>query len=119
MKIIGIDQERSSPADGMGERYLELDGYPPGEWPQFFDEVHANFFSTSKRRARVDGKYLVVNCPLDEIQHQINELKTQVIKANKQHEEYLIQRQRDQDAYEAALKEQKNKAQDVFKKLDF
>ncbi|AEF45930.1 hypothetical protein SerAS12_2811 [Serratia sp. AS12] len=119
MKIIGIDSDRSSTDEGMGERYLELDNHPPRDWLPFFEQTHKNYFSMSKRRARIEGNYLVVNCPLVELQSQINALKEQLVMATRNYEEHILQEKIVLDAQETALKEQEKKAQDVFKKLDF
>lgn len=119
MKIIGIDSNRSSTEQGMGDRYLQLDRYPAPGWDPFFNEVHTHNMSMSKRRVRVEGNYLVVNCALDEIQNQIKELQEQILEATKNFTEYDAQSKREVEAKEAALKEQRKEADNVFNKLKF
>ncbi|XGJ93509.1 hypothetical protein AB6T09_10900 [Serratia marcescens] len=119
MKIINIDTNMSSVEKGMGDRYLVLDQKPSYDWIQFFEQAHKEYFSMSKRRAKIQGQYLVVNCPLDEIQNQINQLQEQLATATRDYNAYVVQKNQDFKAQEAALKQKKNDAEDIFKNLDF
>ncbi|WP_447870465.1 hypothetical protein [Serratia fonticola] len=119
MKIIGITSHRSSKVQGMGDRYLQLESHPEPGWVNFFNDTYSNYFSTSKRRARIEGDQLVINCTLDEIQSQIIVMQEQLLRATNRFNQNEIQLKLESEAQEAALKEQEDIANNVFNNLKF
>lgn len=103
----------------MGDRYLQLEYYPDPDWNHFFNEVYSNYLSTNKRHARIEGDHLVVRCMLDEIQNQIRALQEPLLQATKRFDDYKNELRLQVEAQEAALKEQEDKANDVFNNLKF
>ncbi|KHT34403.1 hypothetical protein [Pectobacterium carotovorum] len=119
MKIIGIDRELSSEDEGMGDRYFILEDDPPLYWPQFFDIVHKEFFSMQKRRARIEGKNVIVCCLRDELQQQLNDLKVQCAQASKEAANYAAELEAERNAQEVHLAAQRKAADDDYDKLKF
>ncbi|WP_313140301.1 hypothetical protein [Leclercia sp.] len=119
MKVINVNARLSSTSEFMGDRYLEVDGKISPNWAHFFDSAHANSWHNMKRSVRVEGNYIVVNCPLEELQTQINEIQNHCAQADRDlaawnAEQLSIQQQQQQETDEA-----EKKANAVFKNLKF
>ena len=119
MKIIDIDRKMTKTEDGMVERYLELDGIPPPGWADIFENIHRNDMDMQKRRISVSNKWIVVICPLEEIQRQIVALNRLCELADREYIEIHEQR----NAAKQAAADQKakvdKKANDFFDGLKF
>ncbi|YCH28977.1 hypothetical protein M1D48_12250 [Erwinia sp. D4-22] len=119
MKITGIDKEFSSKDLGFGDRYLVLDSPPGRTWINLFQEAYANYFSPNKKNAFIKNGYLVVQCPADELQEQINILNKIVRSADEKIN--AIKLRAEQEAQERARldAEMRKKADDVYDNLKF
>lgn len=119
MKIIGIDKEASSTEEGMGDRYLILEDYPPAYWGEFFSSIHSEFFSMQKRRARLEGNYIVVTCLRSELQAQINDLNVQCKQATEATCAYVEKLRAQQAERDEQLHAQRKAADNDFDNLKF
>ncbi len=72
MKIIGISKERSTFGAGIGKKYLQLSELPSVSWTRECKRVHDSTVSPKKRKLIHYEVYLIVECPDDEIQVQID-----------------------------------------------
>ncbi|WP_052206079.1 MULTISPECIES: hypothetical protein [Pantoea] len=91
MKLVGIDKLLSSTENGLAQRYLVLDYVPNNYWADMFLKLHKNSISPEKREVSLRGKYVIVECLVEEIQGQVNflnklceEAEIQLIKAHDQ-----------------------------------
>jgi len=119
MRIIGIDQEMSSTNAQMGARYFQLDGVPDARWAEGFMQCHRQEFDMMKRAVTVQNTWVIVECPFDEMQHQINFLNSICDKVNAA---IIADEQKAQEAQlqEKISEEEKRKvAQAHFSKLKF
>lgn len=119
MKIVDIDRGMTSPEDGMQERFLKLDSIPTQEWGNLFEAIHKQDTDMQKRRVYVRNEWLVVTCPLEEIQRQVKTLNRLCTLTDEELKK--IQQQR-AAAKEAASEEQarRNKiGNDIFDNLNF
>lgn len=116
IKIIGADSELTNVPDAsrpmMYDVYLKLSGDPPHEWVQAFDQSRQHRLYMKKRRARIEGEYLVIHSPLDEIEkYHKPELVAVTVQLNqdyRQHAARMAVRQK-QIAEEQAAADQKKK----------
>lgn len=95
LRITGIDEARTQPVEfgsAMYEIYLKLSGHPSPDWRRAFDERRKFPRHSMWRNAWIDGDYIVVNCPLDELKaHHLDDLKEDVEVANQQAAAYKAQ----------------------------
>lgn len=123
IQIIGVDKRRThnpDPRKAMFNVYLELSDSPPNGWDQFFVQERSFPRHTSWRRAWLEGRYIVVHCPIDEVgRHHLPDLKQDVANANRKYREalaeHLQQVARDQERRRAE-EEERNRQLDS---LDF
>lgn len=119
MKIVNIDMELSSTEMGADSRYLILESVPNLKWINMFRHIHNNLKDPAKRTIDISGKNIIVICPMDEIQYQIDTLNSlcrqtddQIIAA---HEESL----RREKERVRLIEEKKQAAREEFGKLKF
>ena len=123
LQIVGVDKERThnpDPRKAMYNVYLELSASPPSGWDQFFAQERSFPRHTMWRRAWLEGRYIVVHCPIDELEEQhLSDLKQDVANANRNYREayakHLRQVEREQER-ERAEEEERNRQLDS---LDF
>ena len=73
--------------------YLRLSQTPPPIWQTYFKESRKVSRHPHWRRAWVDRKYIIVECPPAEIEtHHLNDLKQDIATANEHYRKYLGQR---------------------------
>ncbi|MEP8837745.1 hypothetical protein ABKV41_16345 (plasmid) [Enterobacter roggenkampii] len=119
MKIIDIERELSSSNPDFGARYLILDSVPHQNWINLFEATHRQTFDMMKRAIRIQGNYLIVECPMQELQYQIKSLNELCSKTDSSLQ--AIQEREKQEREESQLRaeaEQK-KANDSYDKLKF
>lgn len=70
ISIVGIDKNKISKPDlhkDLYNIYFELSAHPQKLWKEIFDSVWKNAFYLMKRKAWIEGKYLVIYASTDEI----------------------------------------------------
>lgn len=119
MKITSIDMNLSSPEQGIATRYLVLDFAPNLNWQKVFNQLHKNSTDAGKREVQVAGNNVIVNCCMDELQHQIDSLNELCRQTDAQilaaHEEAL---QKEQERVRQ-IEEKRRLAKEEFGKLKF
>jgi len=83
MKVIDIDRDKSSLYEHMGDRYLIVDEPITSVWTDFFEQAHCDCIRFVRRDVRVEGQNIVVNCPLSELQAQIEMIQKNCSSADK------------------------------------
>lgn len=119
MKIIKIDMDLSSPEMGVGSRYLVLDRVPNLQWQTVFKELHRQLMDTSKRAVELAGDHLIVNCPMEEIQHQIDTLNSLCKQTDDQISAAHEEAQRREQERVRQAEEKRKAAKEEFRKLKF
>lgn len=123
IRIVGVDKKRTNNPDtrkAMFDVYLELSASPPHEWNQLFAYERSFARHTMWRTAQLEGSYIVVHCPIDEVsKYHLPDLKQDVANVNQKYREALkkhfqqIEREKQQQIIE---EEQRNRELD---RLDF
>jgi hypothetical protein len=120
--MVGVDKNRTqnpNPNKLLYDVYLEMSTTPPSMWANILEEEHRFPRISLWRRARVEGKYIVVHCPLNEVADHLEYLKEDVKNANIKYLEWLekeLARQRDLAERKANEEKRKN---DLLDSLDF
>ncbi|ANI82402.1 hypothetical protein [Kosakonia oryzae] len=119
MKIIGINQEISSTSPNMGERYFELDGIPDRGWQDVFLALHRQSMDMMKRNVRLQNNWVVVQCPFEEMQHQIDSLNEICKKATEEIEAAKVRAEEAELKRQELEQEKRENAIAHFNKLKF
>ena len=119
MKIISIDMNASSPEQGLATRRLILDNMASVEWKTLFENIHRNRVDFHKREVSIAGKEIMVNCCMDEIQHQIDSLNAICKEADDQLLAAHAQAQAAEQERVRMQEEKRRAAHEQFGKLKF
>lgn len=96
--ITGADESlshRPDPNKGLYDVYLTLSASPPVVWAQLFQQDWDTQFYSMRRRASVEGAYVVIRCAPEELnQHHLPRLKESVARSNARYREHLQHRAR-------------------------
>ena len=123
IRIIGVDKDRTynpDPRKAMFDVYLELSTIPPTNWYQFFDRERSFARHNMWRNAYLDGRYIVVHCPLDEVgKYHLRDLKEDVANANQKYRQAIAahQQQVERELERQRIEEQARN--EVLDALDF
>lgn len=119
MKIVGINKDISSFENGMGDRFLILDNVADAEFIHIFNDLHKRNMALNKRAVSLSGRQLIVKCPMDEIQSQVELINTIFMQTDR----YISDAQEKQRiAHEEKIRivqEKRAAAQSEFDKLKF
>ena len=123
IRIVDFDEELSynpDPSRDLYEMYVELSDTPPAEWQRIFDAEWEHQLYSMRRRARIEGKHVVIRCVPEEVeQHHLPKLKESVKSSNVKYREYL-ERVAENQAREEHEKEAEAQRLRVIKdRLDF
>lgn len=114
VRISSIDKNRVYNPDEKKQLYnvyFSLSATPPSEWVQIFEEERRFPRHGRWRHAWVEGRDIVVHCPLDEVKLHSEDIKQDVANTNQKYREYL---------HQLALQEEKERKRkgDEEKKID-
>ena len=90
--FIGVDNVRTHKSNFEKPSYnvyFELSKAPASEWSQIFEEDHLAKQATLRRVCWIDGRYIVIECLINEIVDIIEDVKKEVAKTNHKYLEYL------------------------------
>ena len=123
LRIVAVDKNRTHNPDAskaLYNVYLQLSADPPENWDDVFDEQRRFPRHSMWRRAWIEGGFIVVHCPLEELQpYHLADLKEDVAETNKKYRALLEQaRKRQARAQQLADEEQRRKEQ-ALGSLDF
>jgi hypothetical protein len=116
LHIIGVDKEQTfnpDPRKAMFNVYLELSSMPPSGWDQLFAQERSFPRHTMWRRAWLEGRYIVIHCPINEVgKHHLADLKQDVASTNRKYREvlakHLLQVAREQERQRIEEQERNN-----------
>ena len=85
IRIECIDESRFNRIDSVIlEFYVQLSESPSEEWIECFKKALRESFDSMKRKMRISGEYVIIECPEDELEkHQIPALEGYIETANK------------------------------------
>jgi hypothetical protein len=84
VRLVTDKTRKAFDSDVIYHVYFELSEYPPGEWRSLFERAWKKL--DASREASIDGIFLVVHCPLDEIgPTQLPALKDVVVATNEEY----------------------------------
>ena len=119
MKIIDIQRELSSSNPDFGARYLILDSVPFQNWIQLFEATHRQTFDMMKRSISIQGIYLIVECPMEELQYQIKTLNEICSKTDSALQEIKDRETKEREESNLRAEAERKKANDSFDNLKF
>lgn len=123
ISIVGVDKDRThnpDPRKAMFNVYLELSASPPNDWDQLFAQERSFPRHTMWRRAHLEGRYIVVHCPIDEVgKHHLNDLKQDVANANHKYREALAKHLQQLERKKELQRQEEEKRNDALDSLDF
>lgn len=119
MKIIDIDRDLSSLEEGRGFRYLVLDMVPNVQWTNHFLDNHKTSMDLVKRPVSIRGNNILVECCMDEIQHQIDTLNALCKTTDDQIQSALEESYRAEQERVRQHEEKRKSANKEFGKLKF
>lgn len=121
--ITGVDEARtvvSIPGTAIYDVHLKLSANPPSAWGALFAKAREFPRHSLWRKARVAGSFIIVECPLKELEaYHLRDVKQDVETANTEYR-LLIARQAERDAAEKkASTEERASVRDALGKLKF
>jgi hypothetical protein len=100
--------------------YLTLSETPHDVWCKIFDAERQFPRHSMWRRAGIERNFIVVDCVPEEIeQYHLRDLKEDVSNTNAKFRQFLAQQQREQEAAEQAAKQERERIEEVSKRLKF
>jgi hypothetical protein len=94
--IVTLDEKCShkpDPDKTLYQVYLVLSASPPSEWQHLFDEVRQFPRHIQWRQAWIEGQYLLIRCPLEELEtHHLQDLKADLQTTNTRYRQLLLER---------------------------
>ena len=96
LRLVAADKARTyqpSLDRSFFQVYFELSDYAPPAWATLFEALHRPPRDLRWRRAWVEGRFVVLVCPLEEVPLQLRFLKEDVASANAAYRHALIETQ--------------------------
>ncbi|PJZ59686.1 toll/interleukin-1 receptor domain-containing protein [Leptospira adleri] len=122
LSLIGVDKQKtqiSRPGTSMYNVYLELSFAPPQKWSEVFESERRFPRHSMWRNAMIRGKYIIVECPLDELEkYHLRDIKEDISNSNAKYRGILFQEQQSKLRLEEELKKQTEKKNDILDNLN-
>lgn len=124
IEITGVDEKETLRHQGatpaMYWVHLKLSARPPPDWVKIFDGERSFPRHTMWREAKVQGQYIAVHCPIDEIeQYHKRDLLEDVKNTNLKYREFTEKVRRRQEEERAKAAAAQKSASDALKKIKF
>ena len=98
--------------------YFELSGNPPSGWREIFGKEWKNL--NPKQEAGIDGKFLVMHCPLQEIAStHLPALKKAVELTNTAHKQFAREQVTEEERKADVWKQERKSVEDMARLLEF
>lgn len=92
VEIKELDEKEThnpNPSKQIYSVYFTLTSSPPPEWIALFNESRRFVRHSRWRRMHIEGTWLVIACPLEEAQFQVDDAKQDITSANRQYRDQL------------------------------
>ena len=99
------------------QAYFEVSQTPPSAWRGIFGREWNDLNPT--QRASIDGRYLVLHCPLLKIVLLLPVLKRAVSATNEAYKRYVQEQIAEQDYHGEAREEERQTLEDIARSLNF
>ena len=123
IKIIGMDDATSRPRDpnsAIVNVAFQLSAAAPSEWANYFNQTWQQHIYMMKRRARVFGRTLEIECVPSEIEKDhLPELKKIIAETNQAYGKYADTQARQREAEAARNAATAQELKDVKNRLKF
>lgn len=125
IKIVDLDQDRTYNPDTsrlLYNVYFKLSTSPPPAWQEIFDAERRSqrHRHSMLRRAWIEGSYIVVHAPLEEIEeYHLPDLKEDVKNTNLKYREYLTQKAKLEAQQQVHQKQEQKKISSLRDNLRF
>jgi len=123
IRIVSLEEEMmvESPNDrALFHIYLRLSQTPPPLWQHHFRESRKVSRHPHWRQAWLDRKYIVVECPVHEIEtYHLNDLKQDIAHANRQYRSHLERQAALEHQKEKATHQEREKLRELKDRLNF
>ena len=118
INIIGVDKQKTQPSSDspfLFNVHFELTNNPPKKWTEIFNGER-NFPRHSMwRRAYISGKYVIVDCPLEELEkYHIKDIKEDIQNTNTKYRGVIFQEQQSKLRIEEEIKKQKEMKNNIL-----
>lgn len=122
LNLIGVDKQKtqmSRPGTTMYNVFLELSVTPPLKWADLFTNERAFPRHSMWRKAIISGKYVLIECPLDELERfHLKDIKEDIANTNSKYKAMVVQEQQAKLRLEEEIKKQTEKKNDILDKLN-
>jgi hypothetical protein len=123
IRLVGLEEEMtvvSPERPPLSWIFLRLSHTPIPLWQSYFKEVRAIARHPRWRRAWVDRRFIVVECPPEEIEtHHLRDLKQDVAQVNERCRKYLESRAAGRLPEDPSAHEAQAKLRDIKGRLNF
>lgn len=123
IRLIGVDKARTripDPSKTLYNVYFELSAKPPTDWIEIFNAERSLTLHNMRREAWVEGRYIVVHCPLDEIQgYHLRDIKKNIENTNKRYREALGQYEAQRERELKRKEEEERRKNNILGSLNF
>ncbi len=125
IRIVSLNRDKTRKTSGSGtvyQVYFELSGTPPQAWRNIFEgewKVLNPALPHLWQAASVDGRFLLIHCPLQEIAAHLPVLKKAVALTNKTHEQYVHEQAKEQERRDDVWKLERKAVDDMAESLRF
>jgi hypothetical protein len=99
--------------------YFSLSATPPSEWVQIFEEERRFPRHARWRHAWIEGRNLIVHCPLDEVKLHSEDVKQDVVNSNQKYREYLHRLALQEEKETKGKGDERKKIDDAIRGIDF
>lgn len=133
VRIVRLNTDKTRKTKGTDtayQVYFELSGIPSQAWGNIFEEEWKGLSSISASGGRqekspagigasIDGRFLVIHCPLQDIATHLPVLKKAVTATNKTYKQYVQEQATEQERRDDIWKEEKIAVDGIAKSLRF
>jgi hypothetical protein len=120
VRIVRLDLDKTRRISGSFtgyQAYFELSATPSSAWRDIFGLQWNDLNPTQK--ACIDGRFLVIHCPLLKIVFYLPVMKKAVAATNEAYRRYLQELKSEQDNQGEAWKEERKTLEDIVRLLNF
>ena len=120
LRIVRLNSDKTRRISGSFtgyQVYFELSGTPPPAWRNIFGREWNDL--NPLQEAGIDGRFLVMHCPLQKIALHLPIIKKAVAATNEAYEEYAREQATEQERQEDLWKDERKTVEDVARSLQF
>jgi hypothetical protein len=120
IRLVRLNTDKTRRIDGSFtgyQVYFELSETPPPAWREIFGREWNDL--SPLQEAGIDGRFLVMHCPLQKIEVHLPALKKAVAATNEAYKQYAREQATEQERREDVWKDERKSVEAVAKLLHF